>query len=173
MKMFLLTAVFLLSAGQTAYAAGEHEHGEDGRVAGEPGNIKDVARTVEVVMRDNYYEMESIQVKKGETVRFVVKNEGVLVHEFNIGTAAMHSAHKDEMLMMMRHGVLSPTKIHRDKMESADGHSMRHDDPNSVLLQSQETAEVVWKFTTAANLEFACNIPGHYESGMVGEFKWQ
>ena len=165
-------AAILLSGGQSAFAAGTHAH-QHGGASGEPGNAAEVSRTVEIVMRDNYYEPESIAVQKDETVRLVVKNEGVLVHEFNIGTAEMHAAHKDEMLMMMRHGVLSPTKIHRDKMEADDGHSMKHDDPNSVLLEPGETAEIVWKFAETAALEFACNVPGHYEAGMVGEFQWQ
>ena len=117
-------AAILLSGGQSAFAAGTHAH-QHGGASGEPGNAAEVSRTVEIVMRDNYYEPEAIAVQKDETVRLVVKNEGVLVHEFNIGTAEMHAAHKDEMLMMMRHGVLSPTKIHRDKMEADDGHSMK------------------------------------------------
>ncbi len=48
------------------------------------------------------------------------------------------------------------------------GGMMMHDDPNSVLLEPGRTGEVVLKFTKAANLEFACNVPGHYEAGMVG-----
>lgn len=164
-------AAVLLAGGQPAFAAGTHDH-KHGGDAGKPGDAANVSRTVEIVMRDNYYEPESVAVQKGETVRFVVKNEGILVHEFNIGTAEMHAAHKDEMLMMMRHGVLSPTKIHHDKMESGD-HSMKHDDPNSALLEAGETAEIVWQFAEAGALEFACNIPGHYEAGMVGAFQWQ
>ena len=162
----------ILLAGGQAFAAGTHAHTHGGN-AGEPGDAANVSRTVEIVMSENYYEPKSVAVQKNETVRFVVKNEGVLVHEFNIGTAEMHAAHKDEMLMMMQHGILSPTKIHRDKMESADGHSMKHDDPNSVLLEPGETAEIVWKFAAASALEFACNVPGHYEAGMVGAFQWQ
>ena len=45
---------------------------------------------------------------------------------------------------------------------------MKHDDPNSVLVEPGKTAELVWKFTQPTELEFACNIPGHYESGMAG-----
>ena len=45
---------------------------------------------------------------------------------------------------------------------------MAHDDPNSVLLEPGKQDEVIWKFTKAMDLEFACNVPGHYDSGMMG-----
>ena len=46
---------------------------------------------------------------------------------------------------------------------------MSHDDPNSVLLEPGDSGEVIWKFTEARALEFACNMPGHYDSGMIGD----
>ena len=49
---------------------------------------------------------------------------------------------------------------------------MKHDDPNSVLVEPGKTKDLVWTFTQAADLEFTCNIPGHYESGMVGNFRF-
>jgi uncharacterized cupredoxin-like copper-binding protein len=58
------------------------------------------------------------------------------------------------------------------KMEMADGTTMEHDDPNSVLLESRETAEIIWTFAKPMELEFACNIPGHYDAGMAGSFQF-
>jgi uncharacterized cupredoxin-like copper-binding protein len=49
------------------------------------------------------------------------------------------------------------------------GHAMQHDDPNSVLVAPGKTAELTWTFSKATRLEFACNIPGHYQAGMVGK----
>ena len=49
------------------------------------------------------------------------------------------------------------------------GHGMKHDDPNSVLVEPGKTAELTWTFSKATSLEFACNIPGHYQAGMVGK----
>ena len=49
-----------------------------------------MSKTIKVDMYDNYYEPKTINVKKGQTVRFVVENKGVLVHEFNIATMMMH-----------------------------------------------------------------------------------
>ena len=122
-------------------------------------------------MTDNRYSPENIEVKKGETIRFVVENKGEFVHEFNIGTARMHKAHQKEMMMMMEHGVLEPDKINHDKMkmDMGGGKTMEHNDPNSALVEPKKSAEIIWKFSSATKLEFACNVPGHYESGMVGK----
>ncbi len=124
-------------------------------------------------MRDNLFEPERITVSEGETVRFTILNQGELVHEFNIGTAAMHAEHQKEMVTMMEHGVLEPDKINHEKMmmDMGGGKTMNHSDPNSVLLEPGKSAEVIWTFTEDANLEFACNVPGHYQSGMMGEIE--
>ena len=96
-----------------------------------------------------------------------------LVHEFNIGTPAMHAAHQDEMMMMVEHGVLKADRIDRaagKAMQASMGHGA-HKDPNSVLLEPGETGEVVWTFPKDGMLEFACNVPGHYQAGMAGDFR--
>jgi uncharacterized cupredoxin-like copper-binding protein len=164
----------VLFAGGPALAAGEHGGGH-GAAIGAPGDPAAVDRTVEIVMADNYYEPERLEVAGNETVRFLVRNEGALVHEFNIGTAAMHAEHQAEMEMMVEHGVLLGDRIDRErmKMDMGGGHTMEHDDPNSVLLEPGESAEIVWTFPAAGALEFACNVPGHYEAGMVGDLKVQ
>lgn len=178
MKRRLLLSIaagVALSLSGVAIAAPGHGHGDhhaDSRI-GQPGKSEEVSRTVEVVMHDNYYEPENLTVKEGETVRFLVKNEGMLVHEFNIGTAAMHADHQDEMMMMVEHGVINGDTLNRDmmKMDMGGGKTMEHDDPNSVLLEPGEEAELVWTFSKSADLEFACNVPGHYASGMVGDIE--
>ena len=178
--MFLMKSVRLpLSALAVAAAfastplSASEGHGDAGEI-GKPGDPANASRTVEVVMHDNYYEPEEIAVKEGETVRFRITNAGSLVHEFNIGTAAMHAAHQDEMMMMVEHGVLEADRINEEaakQMQADMGHAMKHDDPNSVLLEPGESAEVVWTFPQHAELQFACNVPGHYEAGMQGEIE--
>jgi uncharacterized cupredoxin-like copper-binding protein len=117
-------------------------------------------------------------------VRFVVRNEGALLHEFNLGTREMHRRHQHEMRTMFEHGMMTATSIGPAPAQGghhagshAAGHGqhmmqhmmmMHHSDPNSLLLEPGQSGELVWKFTRAAELEFACNVPGHYESGMVG-----
>lgn len=166
-------AVFavVLSVTTAALGAGGHGGGHGhAEIVGEPGQAADVGRTVTVTMYDNYYEPSSIAVTAGETVRFVVNNQGQLVHEFNLGTAAMHEAHQAEMLAMVEHGVLQGTKINHDMMamDMGNGQTMQHDDPNSVLLEPGQSGEILWRFSAQGAIEFACNVPGHYQAGMVG-----
>lgn len=160
-------------AATPAGAAGSHAHSHAHDAAvGEPGRPDAASRTIDVEMRDTDYRPAAIAVEAGETVRFRVRNSGELVHEFNIGTAAMHAAHRGEMQAMVDAGVLTADRIRHDLMGKAgDGHMMKHDDPNSVLLEPGQEAEIVWRFPKAGTLEFACNVPGHYEAGMVGRFR--
>ncbi len=168
----LAGALALLST--PVLAAGTHAGSHDKPAFGQPGKAAKANRTVEVVMDDVYFEPEKVSVLEGETVRFVVRNAGTIVHEFNIGTPAMHAKHQEEMQMMVDHGIIEGAELHRDKMkmDMGDGHSMSHDHANSVLLEPGETAEVVWTFGRSMDLEFACNVPGHYDAGMAGEFRF-
>lgn len=177
MKVFkFVVAAAALSMSALALGAGAHGegHGQNAK-GGEPGKASEASRTLTVEMHDNYYQPESIEVKPGETVRLVVENKGSLVHEFNIGSPTMHEAHRDEMQMMVNHGVIKGDHIDHEMMEMdmGNGQSMKHDDPNSVLLEPGETGEIVWKFTDAAQLQFACNVPGHYQAGMYGDVRFK
>jgi len=165
-----------LTASGPAWSAPGHAQG--GSSIGEPAKALGNTRTVRMKLGDTLYEPKTVKVKAGETVRFVLVNTGELLHEFNIGTAAMHAEHRKEMLAMMEAGMLTATGMNHD-MSKMD-HSkmgdmkmpMKHDDPNSVLVGPGETKELVWKFPKAAELQFACNVPGHSEAGMVGEFEF-
>jgi uncharacterized cupredoxin-like copper-binding protein len=152
------------------HASGGHGGGH-GTGVGKPGKASEVSRSVTITMTDNRYSSEKIDVKKGETIRFIVENKGEFVHEFNIGTAKMHKANQKEMMMMVEHGVLEPDKINHAqmKMDMGGGKTMEHNDPNSALLEPKKSQEIIWKFDTDTEIEFACNVPGHYESGMVGK----
>ena len=46
---------------------------------------------------------------------------------------------------------------------------MKHDDASSVLMEPGESKEIVWTFSEATDLEFARNVPGHYQADMVGD----
>ena len=174
----LAPAALALAAFSTvpAVAGAGHEGGHGGHhtaMHGGPAKASEASRTIRVSMKDNFYEPEQIKVEAGETVRFVVTNDGALVHEFNIATPDMHAAHQDEMMMMVEHGVLQADRIDMaaaEHMMKTMGHG-KHDDPNSVLLEPGETGEVVWTFPAGGSLEFACNVPGHYDAGMVGDVR--
>lgn len=160
--LWLAGCLLALSVGAVADTAHTYAFGQ-------AAPARQATRTVEVTLQDISFAPKSLEVKAGETVRFVLVNKGQLLHEFNLGDAAMHAEHQKEMLQMQASGMLTATGM--GKMDhSAMGHGeMKHDDPNSVLVEPGKTAELTWTFTKATGLEFACNLPGHYQAGMVGK----
>ena len=167
MSLTLLFSNGVLAAG--SHSGGHGHSGNHSNATGEPGKTQDVVRTIDMVMTDNRYAPETIRVTAGETVRFIVRNKGELVHEFNIGTPDTHKEHRKEMMVMVDQGVLEADRINHDRMKMPDGSTMKHDDPNSVLLEPGKRQEIIWKFSKSGKFEFACNVPGHYEAGMVGD----
>ena len=138
---------------------------------GSKGNITDVTRIIKVVMYDNYYEPSSFQIKEGETIKFEVENAGMLVHEFNIANKMMHMKHQPEMIKMAENGILLAFSIDKEKMKKMAkmDKSMGHSHSNSVLLEPKQKADIIWKFDNAVNIEVACNVPGHYQAGMIAK----
>ena len=119
--------------------------------AGEPGDAAKPFRVIEITMTDGpgsmSYSPDRIEVRKGEQIKFVLKNTGYLAHEFLLDSLANNAKHKAEM---------------------EKNPQMEHDDPNGKRLEPSKSAEILWRFTKAGTFEFACLIPGHYETGMKG-----
>ena len=138
---------------------------------GSKGDETDVTRVIKVVMYDNYYEPSSFQIKEGETVKFEVENAGMLVHEFNIANKMMHMKHQPEMIKMAENGILLAFSIDKEKMKKMAkmDKSMGHSHSNSVLLEPKQKGDIIWKFDNAINIEVACNVPGHYQTGMIAK----
>ncbi len=138
---------------------------------GSKGNVADVTRVIKVIMYDNYYEPSSFQIKEGETIKFEVENAGILVHEFNIANKMMHMKHQPEMIKMAENGILLAFSIDKEKMKKMAkmDKSMDHSHSNSVLLEPKQKGDIIWKFDNAANIEVACNVPGHYQAGMIAK----
>ena len=146
-------------------------HSASMNMIGEKGDPNKIDRIVNIKMYDNYYEPNLIKIKKGETIKFIVENLGEMVHEYNIGTKEMHIKHQPEMQKLVDHEILLVDKIDRVKMKkmSKMDHSLGHSHSNSIMLEPKTSGEIIWKFSKDVNLEMACNIPGHYESGMFGK----
>jgi uncharacterized cupredoxin-like copper-binding protein len=126
----------------------EHQHNDGTNKAGKPGVAANVTRTIHITMSDkNRFTPNSIKVKQGETIRFVVKNAGKKKHEMVIGS-------------------VEDIKAHNELMERFPG--MEHDEPNMVDLQSGEKGEIIWQFTEVGKFQFACLVTGHFEAGMKG-----
>ena len=138
---------------------------------GSKGNESEVSRVIKVVMYDNYYEPSSFQIKAGETIKFEVENAGMLVHEFNIANKMMHKKHQPEMLKMVENEILLADSIDKKKMKKMAkmDKAMGHSHSNSVLLEPKQKGEIIWKFDNAVNIEVACNVPGHYQVGMIAK----
>lgn len=149
------------SGGDTAETASGHPHGgmhadghghaQGGHMAsavGSQGDPNNVTRTIDVELLDSMRLTFSpaLNLKRGDVVRFVVRNTGAIRHEFSIGSAAEQDAHR----AMMRQ---TPDMVHKD--------------PNSVTVDPGQTQDLVWAFNGEDQVVFACNIPGHSEAGMT------
>ena len=93
---------------------------------------------------------------------------GIEPSKMNMDHSKMDMSKMDHSKMGINKTDHSKMDMSKTDMPSKAGKPMRHDDPNSVLLAPGESKELVWKFTKAMQIEFACNMPGHYESGMLG-----
>ena len=163
--MKIITILFtLLFLNSLAYA-------DKNMKIGSKGDETDVTRVIKVVMYDNYYEPSSFQIKEGETIKFEVENAGMLVHEFNIANKMMHMKHQPEMIKMAENGILLAFSIDKEKMKKMAkmDKSMGHSHSNSVLLEPKQKEDIIWKFDNAVNIEVACNVPGHYQAGMIAK----
>ena len=138
---------------------------------GEKGDPNEVSKVILVKMYDNYYEPNIFEIKKNQTIKFIVYNYGELVHEFNIATKVMHLKHQPEMMKMVENEILLVDKIDKKKMKelAKKDHSLSHSHSNSVLLEPDQSGEIIWKFNTNTDIEIACNVPGHYEAGMIAK----
>src|SRR5450759_2412196 len=129
----------------------EGGHSEDGGHAqgvGKPGDPKKVSRAIQVIMSDDMkFTPANINVKRGETIKFVVRNARRIKHEMVIGSMA-------------------ELKQHAELMRKMPG--MEHADPNQVTVAPGKSGELIWQFTKAGTFDFACLEPGHFEAGMMG-----
>ena len=162
--MFKILLIIFSLLFNSAYAASM-------KMIGEKGKQNEVTREIVVKMYDNYYVPDSFEVNKNETIKFIVENVGELVHEYNIATKEMHIKHQPEMQKMVEMEILLADTIDKEKMKemAKKDHAMAHKHANSLLLEPKEKGEIIWKFSSSAKLEIACNVPGHYEAGMVAK----
>ena len=149
MKNMMTTGFALIALSTVPLPAFSHEqHAPESYAAGEPGNAKKPSRTIEIEMSEMAYTPSRIEVKRGEQIRFVVRNVGSEDHEFLLATTKENLKHAE---VMKKHP------------------HMEHDDPNGVRLAPKKSAEILWKFTHAGTFEYSCLIPDHRDYGMIGQ----
>lgn len=152
----LLTLV--AGASTPAFAHGEAAHEEPAANAGKvrkeqkpwgiAGDAQAVSRTVTFAMSDDMrFTPDLIEVKQGETIRFVVRNGGKVLHEMVLGTKKDLQEHAALMLRFP---------------------GMEHDEPYMAHVAAGKTGEIVWTFNRTGRFDFACLVAGHYQAGMTG-----
>ena len=77
-----------------------------------------------------------------------------------------------DLLLVYRHVrtkiITGSEELTMKKMAMKDK-AMAHSHSNSVLLVPSEKGSIIWKFDNAVNIEIACNVPGHYDVGMIAK----
>ncbi len=160
MKRFAaIAAVAAVSlAAAAAHAHGDEKHDKpktpkpmsmEEHVFGRQGDRAKTTRTIQIGMSDAFrFSPADIEVKQGDTVRFVVKNNGKAMHEMVLGT-------------------LDQLKEHGELMKKFPG--MEHDEPYMAHVAPGKTQELTWTFTKAGEFHFGCLVPGHFDAGMIGK----
>ena len=127
-----------------------HESHESQDTAAPTLSAWTVSRSVEVRMDDQMrFIPDQIEVRAGETIHFVVHNDGRVTHEMVLGDAAQIQAHAKAM-------------------KSTASHAHSHDQGTALSVPAGQKREWVVKFGQAGRLQVACLVPGHYEAGMRG-----
>lgn len=156
-KLNLTLLTFLVASfGTLAHAHGDEAHTKkagpvkkEQKEWGIAGEAKTVNRTITFDMSDNMrFTPDKIDVKQGETIKFVIKNGGKVMHEMVIG----NKKDLDEHAALM---VKFP--------------GMEHEEPYMAHVSPGKTGEIVWTFNRPGTFDFACLIAGHYQAGMVGK----
>jgi uncharacterized cupredoxin-like copper-binding protein len=154
-----LSAVLVLFAASVgaAYAHGDQPHAKkqgkpvstEETAFGREGDPKKASRTINVDMGDTMrFSPSELSIKRGETVRFRVKNSGKVMHEMVLGT-------------------MEELKNHAEMMKKHPG--MEHDEPYMAHVAPGKTETMVWRFTKAGEFFYGCLVPGHFEAGMIGK----
>jgi len=152
----LLACVILASTANLALAHVDAAHAKkdmpmkmEQKPWGIGGTAKAVTRTISVSMTDTMrFSPEKIDVKQGDTLKFVLKNDGKLLHEFVIGTKKDLDEHAALMVKFP---------------------NMEHDEPYMAHVAPGKTGTIIWTFNKAGSFDFACLIAGHYQGGMIGK----
>ena len=150
-------AALVIASAPTAFAHGEKRDGEKPKhdysmaeetAFGKAADPKKAKKTIAVDMADTMrFTPSQITVKRGETVRFVAKNSGQVMHEMVLGTKKELQEHAEQM------------KKHPE---------MEHDEPHMLHVAPGKSGEMGWQFTRPGEFYYGCLVPGHFEAGMVG-----
>ena len=153
----VLIATIVLALAGAAHAHSEKPHAKkaarpistEEMPFGREGDPKKASRTINVDMSDRMrFTPAELTIKRGETIRFRVKNSGQVMHEMVLGT-------------------MEELKEHAEMMKKHPG--MEHDEPYMAHVAPGKTEVMTWQFTRAGEFYYGCLVPGHFEAGMIGK----
>ena len=153
-----VAALALFAASAFAGGTHSHSHGHEKKAVdyshaemfefGKASDPAHASQTITIDMTDGLrFEPSEVSVSRGETVRFVVKNTGTMMHEMILGTH--DSLHE-----------------HAELMKKFPG--MEHDELHMAHVSPGNEHVMGWQFTEAGEFHFGCLVPGHFEGGMKG-----
>ncbi len=146
---FLLPAVAGAHSDSHSKKSASHKISTEEHAFGREGDPKKATRTVAVDKSDKMrFTPTEITVQRGDTVRFVVKNVGKVMHEMVIGTMKELKEHAE---LMKKHP------------------NMEHEEPYMAHVKPGKSEHMVWQFTKPGEFYYGCLVPGHFEAGMVGK----
>lgn len=138
-------------AAQTEAADGHADDDAATGVVDTAAAPEGVDLVVPVSMVDFGYELESIVIPVGSTVRFDFVNDGVIEHEAMFGD--MHQ--QEEFAAAGDHG------------DHGDGEMGHHGDISAITLEAGESGSLMMTFDEAGEILIGCHLAGHWEAGMV------
>ncbi|EJL91336.1 putative copper-binding protein [Polaromonas sp. CF318] len=152
----IMVGALIATASTLALAHGDEAHPQkagpvkkEQKAWGIAGDAKTVTRTVTFTMTDNMrFSPDKLEVKQGETIRFVLKNGGQTMHEMVIGTKTDLDEHAALMMKFP---------------------NMEHEEPYMAHVGPGKTGEIIWTFNKPGSFDYACLIAGHYQAGMMGK----
>jgi uncharacterized cupredoxin-like copper-binding protein len=100
--------------------------------------------TVTITIHYSAFEPTDLSVTRGVPVTFVLVNEDPIDHEWLIGDAGFHEAHR------------------------SGTHAAHGGVPTEVTVPALETVTTTITFDEAGRLDYICHLPGHEAYGMVG-----
>ncbi len=123
--------------------------GDDDTTADDAGSAGEI-RTVEIEMVDIEFEPDTLEVARGETVRFVFANSGDVAHDAFIGDESAQAEHEAAM-----------------READGDEHGGHGDEAeNAISVEPGDTGELTYTFDRAGTIEIGCHQEGHYDAGM-------
>jgi uncharacterized cupredoxin-like copper-binding protein len=141
MNRLVRSAVAVGAAIVTAvggYAISDSAHADPPTVLG-PGLV-----TVTVDVHYSKFSISTLRVRQGSTVRFLIRNDDPIHHEFIVGDSQVHARHEK-------------------------GSEATHPPvPGEVSVGPDELGETFYRFDKPGRYLFACHLPGHFAFGMKG-----